>query len=195
MFLYRKLSSLFMAFDKIKQFFKKNVKVEVIDDSIKLKRKDIKNFLNENLDDKMSEVNNTVEISYQYLSKCIEDLNIDLTNKTSKYAKKLTLLLNEIKIPKRVAYFDAHVFVCENLKKLNSFMYETRDDKEKQNYSTKLLYLREIFLTTKKIIDNSNLMFYDVLLEEIENQESLISRELLEFQIFKLVKKKVTIVD
>jgi len=184
-----------MVFKKVSDFFKKNIKIEVVDDSIKLKRSEIKQFLDDNLTEQKQILENTVTVSYQFLSQNINQLFELLKNDKSKYVQKVQILIQEIKIPKKSNYFDAHVFSSEQLKKINSFMYKSRTNKEKEKYDAKLLQIRDIVLTLKKAIDLSNMLFYDVLLEEIENQESLVSRELIEYQVFTLTKKKVTIID
>jgi hypothetical protein len=183
-----------MVFKKINAFFKKNIKIEVVDDTIKLTRLEIKQFLDDNLNEQKQVLEETIKVSYEFLKQNIDSLN-SMINSNSKYVQNLKKLLGDIKIPKKFNYFDAHVFSSEQLKKVNSFMYESRTIKERENYDAKLLQIRDILLTLKKAIDISNLMFYDVLLEEMDNQKSLISRDILEYQIFKLTKKKVTIID
>lgn len=181
--------------NKIKSFFKKNVKVQVVDDSITLKKNEIRTFLDKELKEKISNIKETVTVSYQYLDQNIQDVKKIILQKKERYDSVLSKLLEEIKIPKSDDYFEAHVFASSKLREFNNFIYETRKIRKRKILLQKVFVLRDIFLNMKKIIDSSGLLFYDVLLEETENQKTIVPVSMLEYQIYKLTNKKVTITD
>jgi hypothetical protein len=182
-------------FPNIRSFFKKNVKIEIVDDSVKLKKSEIKKFLEDELKEKFKNINETVKVSYEYLDKNVSELKILIENDNTRYAKTLKENISKINIPNSDNYFDAHVFTSEKLKLINGFIYESRNYKTKESLRKKVMLIRDILFNLKKIIDTNNILFYDVILEEIENQKSLISNQLLEIQIGKLTNKKVTVLD
>ncbi|MFA6089496.1 MAG: hypothetical protein WC755_06535 [Candidatus Woesearchaeota archaeon] len=187
-----------MVITKIKNFFKKNVKVDIVDDSIPLHVKEIKPFLEKELKEKIKEINEVVNVSYEYLDKNIVELKEELKklNKTnSKSLQPLSQLLSEIKIPITDNYFEALVFSTVTIKKWNLMLFSIKKEKRTELVQKIMNIIYEILKSLKQIIDNSNLTYYDVILEEIDSNSTIISKPLIEIQIYKLTKKKVTVYD
>ena len=73
---------------KIKNKFKKNIKIEVIDDSIHLKYSEIIPFLNSHLEKKISFLRETIKISYEYLEKKLLSIKNEFSKESHEIAQE-----------------------------------------------------------------------------------------------------------
>lgn len=179
---------------KIKSLFKKaNIKVTVEDDSIKLKYSEIKLFLDKELKEKIITLNNTLVSSSDYYSYKFKDFEEKLEKTKSKYKKDLEKLYKKLELPSDRTYFNMHIFSAKSSKEISKFLYDNKD--LTKSFRELLLIQKEIVDNIKKSIDHSRLLFYDVVLEEIKNSKTIISKATIEAQIFELTYKKVTILN
>lgn len=142
---------------------------EKYDPPVEVALSSLSSLLASELEERIMTMKEEVSRTYQALDRDKDACRKKYAARKNKVSGLVLALLENMNIPRTDHYIDAHVFCSRHEKACKGFIAEERDNFRAKEACRDLLLLREHFLSLKQRINESNLLFYDVILEEIKD--------------------------